>query len=128
VLRLVSFVLFVGVCIAGWLWFTGQLTRDVHIDDQKLADSVEIAPYTKANALFSALRYQDAYTAYQEALAKNPGSNQARNARYCMAKCLDEMGHKSEAIEAYKNFMSQYSDDDRMPEAKKRMEWLSAGM
>lgn len=124
--NIVFFVLFVGACVGGYLWYNNALK--VQVDQKKVAEEVAISPYTSAKALFESLQYSAAYDKYKEALATDPKNPEAVSASYAIGKCLQEMGRKADAVEAYKNFVKNYPQDDRVNQAQKQIDLLSAGV
>jgi len=81
--------------------------------------------YAKAKAKFALAQYPEAYANFVSALRQRPNDPEAATARFDMGKCLEEMGQKEQALQAYKAFVEDYPRDDRVDVVRSRIERLS---
>lgn len=65
--------------------------------------------------------YESAVDAFQKVIDTWPANNKAQDALYQKAKALELGGHKSEAIAAFKDFVSRYPANDYIPQAKSEL-------
>jgi TolA-binding protein len=126
--KLIGALLVTAAIVAAVLWQQGiiKFSADgaVSVDQNKAA--AEVNSYTKATTEFNALQYEAAYASYRYALKDNPNDPEAPTAYFCIGKCLAEMHRKDKAIEAYKEFVQRYPQDERVAPANKQIELLSA--
>ena len=114
--RLLFFIVIIGIVVAAIAWQQGLLQfseKDVDI-------------YTRSNAQFEAFHYQEALDDFKTALRQRPKDPQAPTAMFEMGKCYDELKQPNEAIQAYKDFMTQYPTDERADKARELIDKIKS--
>lgn len=116
------------VAAAGFLAFKyGVVERSddgsFNINEETIA-AVKPGALTEADALFAQAKYEAALARYREGLADETDNESIAAARFRIARCLEKLGRNREAAKAYSHFASQFPNDNRAQEAKKKQEML----
>lgn len=85
------------------------------------AQQMQMDPYSAAAAMFLAKEYEGALTRYRQAVQNDPGHAAAAEARYRIARCLEEVGKLHEAQAAYQDFLANYPNNSHAATARQRM-------
>jgi len=85
--------------------------------------NVEMNPYDEAAGLFQALQYESAIAAYRRGLETDPDSPRAKDAKFKIARSLEQLKRDSEALAAYRAYLKEYPDGGEFSKkAKDRIE------
>jgi TolA-binding protein len=82
-------------------------------------------PYAEGEAHFIKSEYGLAISAFQKALANNPGDSRAARARFWIGKSYEDWGKPGEALKAYEEFVAAFPADEQTQRAKQRIEYLT---
>ena len=131
--RLIIILIVIAAVVGGIYYTRGSLPG---MNPTGPAAGPTASPSASASASAGSSLYNKAYTyglesnydleisTYREALSKFPGDSHAPQAKYDIAKALEDTNKPDEALAAYKDFVDSYPDDSRVTAAKKRIDYL----
>jgi tetratricopeptide (TPR) repeat protein len=108
------------------LYFGGYLSvgeDGINLDKKALSadadKATDVDPYTKAGRLYTALQYEDALAAYQQAIASNMKHDDVAQARFRVGRCYHKLKKHPQAKAAYKAFIKLHPTDKNAAQANK---------
>ena len=80
--------------------------------------NAHISPWTKGENYYTIGSYQRALDAYLEALTQNPDHEEAGEATYRVARCMQLLERHDEALNVYQEYVRKYPNHRRVSEAQ----------
>jgi tetratricopeptide (TPR) repeat protein len=127
VMRLILMLIVVGVAALLYFWWQGGHPKNTAPVKPDVVQLRESDPYLAADAAFFENDCGKAVGLYRKAIQEKADSDRAADAYYRIAKCLEDLGQKADAIKAYDMFADKYPSDSKVRMARERSEYLRAG-